>query len=615
MQLFRFECRLILRHKLYMLYVLLFLILFYISVHPFSLGENFAPMDEAHILLRLLLEDSEKSEIQNEFLEEKLEILVSANTNGMNPQDIRELQEKISFIEGHMYVTLSAEQESFLEDKANEVVKKISNGKYCKSELISMDTAKFQELEIAMSSEEMNKVLDEVNEELGGWTHFAANGLDEGESFRKDCVEIGAYNESLENEFQKDGSSRSLIRNEILAKYDREVEKSGYVGMFVPYVLDKLGLILSLTIAFVLAIFHISNQGCTKDVIAIKSGSAARYMGTKCVAIVFMVFVPCLISVLLLNAKLCMQGVSFGYKVNPCVMLIGTVLILLPEVIFLTLLGMLAMIILNSAIVQFLLGAVFFGISVNDFYGVYGLNRIVLRFKLMANGDLVEMFWKDIKENRIFVFLLSIGIFGILVFVYHLQKYGKVFWGIDWLQKKKEKVYLWKGEKESKFEIKKMQRKEETDFSGSSIYKYLFQLGYWKGAVYCVILDILSYVVFHEDMTSEQIFMRFLPLNAIILFSSIGFAEQEGNCGELIAMKNRIHIYLIQFIMSCVLVLIFVYGFGIIFYDCSQGVIVDVMIFSMMLGSIYTIFKQKFGVVNGTFIAVMVYVFTAISML
>lgn len=35
----------------------------------------------------------------------------------------------------------------------------------------------------------------------------------------------------------------------------------------------------------------------------------------------------------------------------------------------------------------------------------------------------------------------------------------------------------------------------------------------------------------------------------------------------------------------------------------------------MMRGSIYTTFKQKFGVVNGTFIAVMVYVFTAISML
>lgn len=158
-----------------------------------------------------------------------------------------------------------------------------------------------------------------------------------------------------------------------------------------------------------------------------------------------------------------------------------------------------------------------------------------------------------------------------------------------------------------------MQRKEEIDFSGSSIYKYLFQLGYWKGAVYCVILDVLSYAVFHEDMTSEQIFMRFLPLNAIILFSSIGFAEQEGNCGELIVIKNRMHIYLVQFIMSCVLVLIFVCGFGIFFYACSQGVIVGVIIFSMILGSIYTIFKQKFGVVNGTFIAVMVYVFAAIS--
>ena len=79
-------------------------------------------------------------------------------------------------------------------------------------------------------------------------------------------------------------------------------------------------------------------------------------------------------------------------------------------------------------------------------------------------------------------------------------------------------------------------------------------------------------------MTNEQIFIRFLPLNAIILFSSIGFAEQEGHCSELIVIKNRIHIYLRQFIVSSVLVTVFVCGFGTICFGCSRGVIMAVAI-------------------------------------
>lgn len=141
----------------------------------------------------------------------------------------------------------------------------------------------------------------------------------------------------------------------------------------------------------------------------------------------------------------------------------------------------------------------------------------------------------------------------------------------------------------------------------------MFQLGYIKSVVYCIILDIASYWIFYEDMSSEQIFMRFLPLNAIIIFSGIGFAEQEGQCSELIIIKNSIHIYFIQFIVSNILVIAFVCSFGIVFFACSREVVVGVILFSLILGGVYTAFKHKFGVVSGTFIAVMIYIFAAIN--
>jgi len=204
-------------------------------------------------------------------------------------------------------------------------------------------------------------------------------------------------------------SSITCSGEELLANYDREVEKSGYTGMFVPYILDKLGLILSLSMAFVLALFHFSSDGSTKDVIAIKQCSAFKYIGTKCAGMVCMAFLPCLVSIFFLNIRLCMQGMSFGYDVNPYSMFIGAFLVLLPQIIFLTVIGMLATIILNSLVAPFLLEAVFFCVSVNDFYGCYGLDRIVLRFNLLAHSDLACVFLKDAPRR------LSLWIaFGVL---------------------------------------------------------------------------------------------------------------------------------------------------------------------------------------------------------
>lgn len=608
MQLFRFECRLIIKHKLYALYVISFLLLFFLTIQPFSLGKNFAPMDESHILLRMLLKDSEKKEIQNEFLEDRLEALVSANVDGR-------LTEEILFVEEHRNIILSGNQKSFLDKKTNEVINKLGNGNYSKNELLAMDTTQFQKLEIALSVVEINLLLDEVDKELGGWTHFAAYGLDDGESYRKDCVEIGAYNNSFGNRYQPDGSSIRCSGEELLTNYDMEVEKSGYTGMFVPFVLDKLGLMLSLSMAFVLALFHLSHQGCTKDVIAIKECSAFKYIGTKCAGMVCMAFLPCLVSILFLNIRLCMQGMSFGYDVNPYSMFIGAFLVLLPQIIFLTVIGMLATIILNSLVAPFLLEAVFFCVSVNDFYGCYGLDRIVLRFNLLAHSDLACVFLKDVIWNRIVICFFSVVIFGLLILLYHMQKYGKVVWRFPWIQGKQEKLSLWKKNVENLLERKRIQKQEESGFGKRSILSYLFQLGYWKGVGYCLILDMVVGYIFQGDMTGEEILMRFFPLNAIVLFSVIGFAQQEGHCSDLIMLKNRIHIYLQQFITSGLLVTMFVCGFGKICFGCSWGVIGDVLLFSMILGSIYTVFRKQLGVVIGTFSAVLIYIFVAISML
>lgn len=51
MQLFLLECKLIAKHKLYVLFCLVLVFLFVLMARPFSMGKNLEPLDEMHILV------------------------------------------------------------------------------------------------------------------------------------------------------------------------------------------------------------------------------------------------------------------------------------------------------------------------------------------------------------------------------------------------------------------------------------------------------------------------------------------------------------------------------------------------------------------------------------
>ena len=51
MQLFLFECKLIVKHKLYVLFCLVLVFLFVLTAWPFSMGKNLEPLDEMHVLV------------------------------------------------------------------------------------------------------------------------------------------------------------------------------------------------------------------------------------------------------------------------------------------------------------------------------------------------------------------------------------------------------------------------------------------------------------------------------------------------------------------------------------------------------------------------------------
>lgn len=628
MRLFLLECSLIGRHKLYRLFLFSFLLLAYVTIQPFSIGENFAPMDAEHIWVRMLLEDSEQNELKNEYMEMELEenkksieqlqlvkvassVLTLEQSLALEEQR-KDLEEKNVFLMQNMVIPLSEEQKNMLEENAQKVLQSMC---YTKKQILEMDTAKFQQIDIAMSKQEIKEMLDEVDAKLGGVSHFSREAAVTGENYRKQCVEIGGYNESLGNLYQADGSCQQLTHEEMLANYREQLQTSGYIAMFTPFLCDKLAFILCLSMAFLLAVFPLQDQGCTKDVIAMKRISALSYMKNKYFSMVCMAFLPCILFGIVMDIKLCIQAVDFGYTVNPFYLPAAICGILLPEILFLAGAGILASLLIKNVIVPFLVEAVFFGISVEDVYGNYGFNRPLIRFNLKANMQLIDVYLQDIIENRIFFTVLSGVVFAVVVWVSYIKKYGNLSPAFGKLYDKKEYVHAWI--KEMKMELEEMQRQKRIEKFGrnTNVYQYLFQLGYKKGIISCLCLDIAAMVLVGE-MGSYHLFQRFLPLNGIILFSSIGFAEQEGDCRMLVLIKDRIHIGQIQFVVSTVLALLFVWGAGKGMLGNSESTCLFVSFFTIGLGIIYSfVSKSRYGVSGGAFAAVMVYILAAVTIL
>lgn len=390
------------------LFLFSFFLLAYVTIQPFSIGENFAPMDAKHIWVRMLLEDSVQDELENDYMGmqleknieiiEELQLAVASSSLTLEKritlqEQLKDLEEENTFLAQNMVIQLSEEQKTVLKENAQKVSQAIGDGSYTKKQILAMDTARFQQMDIILSEQEINKILDEVDANLGGVSHFARKDIPADADYRKDCVEIGGYNENIQNLYQADGSVQQLTHEEMLANYEEQLQTSGYIQMSAPFLCDKLALILCLSMAFILAIFPLENQSCTRDIMAMKRISALSYMKNKYFSVVCMTFLPCLVFGFAMDVKLCMQAIDFSYTINPFYLPAAICIILLPEILFLTGASMLASLLFNSTIVPFLLEAIFFGISVEDFYGRYRRISSLSAFSAPKWHSSVLMHW------------------------------------------------------------------------------------------------------------------------------------------------------------------------------------------------------------------------------
>ncbi len=214
-------------------------------------------------------------------------------------------KEEIDFLQQHARVEVSVTQKNAMQQMIQKVLRAIGNGSYTREQVLSWETEIFQKKPIYLTRKELDEILDEVNELPGGDTHFSEDN--KYGNYREACYEQGGYNQIFQNIIEGKNISRVSL-SEAVKRYDAEVEKTFYTGMFAPYLCDKLGRILCLSASFVLAVFQICLSSGTRDMLAMRSISTIKFLGIKYASMVFTKFLPVFLLIVITNIKVCLQG-------------------------------------------------------------------------------------------------------------------------------------------------------------------------------------------------------------------------------------------------------------------------------------------------------------------
>lgn len=621
MRLFLFECKLLLKNKLYVLYCILFLVLFFLTVQPGQLGKDLKPLDWKHFFVQTLLEDSEKDKIVNTYMLEDLDNLERSQATivqGGDEEQIRELQEQIACYEANAIKEVTQKVREQLDCLIAQIMPKIGDGKYTKEQLLEMDSDVFQNMEISLSKKELNQVFKQVDKILGGNTYYVTTDA-YGNNYQKQCLDLGGYNPDFQWKIRKDGKrGEELSLEEAVNYYEKEVEYFSYSGMFTGFLCDKIGSILCLILCILLATFYLSDQSGIRDIIYRKPVSSCRFILEKYFSMVCMGILPCILALCIGNIALYMRGTSYGYDVNFFRVYPLFFIWILPELLFILSIGMFTILCFDNLLIPFFVEAIFFGLSVDDFYGNYGYSRAVLRYTLIAQSEFWEQSTQAIYENRFFYCCISAMIIGGAIVFYHLKKSGVRFIWLEWIACLKERSKE-KGKKMVQFLFVKLGIDETIrarEKKEKGIFYYQWKLGFAKSLLLCVVFDVASYLCFPQDMDRIEYCFRFLVINGIILFSGIGLQEKAGNCTDIVTLHNTKRVRVLQNFFAFVLLSVWNYIFCCSIISPDSGVCFFVTIYGLILGEICTVVsKLKCGVIGGVTASLLVYIVGVISMM
>lgn len=501
-------------------------------VNPISYFKNVAPMDEKHILALQIVKDSQKNQLENIFIDFIIDELNNSLLSAKIDDDtdlIKEIESKIELLNDNKIVYMNAEKKKALVEISNYIVERIDNGNLSYTDIINMDTALFQKYNIDISEETFDSLLDKLDNILGGYTYYSDYFFMDHSDFRRDLVELNGYNNYASSVI----GVNDIEMDELLEYYYSEVNDYGYCSLFTFYLIDKIEIIICLLLPLVMLIYNNSNKKGVKDLIYIKKITSFKVIILSFFGIIVSVIIPILLILVLYTFSLNICALEIGYTLDCFGLLLNGLVVVFPEIIFMTALDILIIFFTDSFIPTILVSSLVFGISVDDYIGRYEFNRVIIRFNYIGNVRFIDNDLSKIVDNRLAVMFVGFVIILIVVAVYSLGR-NSIFTCNNRYKSIQSKI-------RSIINISclKMKLNKKNKYKSRNIFVYQYKIEY----KYCIFLGFLFsglvYILFVGDMEAPMIIRRFYPMTVLIIFLVYNRRKTLYSAYEIIELKKR----------------------------------------------------------------------------
>lgn len=532
MNLLLFEVKKIILNKIYMFFCLIFMSFMILMVNPISYFKNVAPMDEKHILALQIVKDSQKNQLENIFIDFIIDELNNSLLSAKIDDDtdlIKEIESKIELLNDNKIVYMNAEKKKALVEISNYIVERIDNGNLSYTDIINMDTALFQKYNIDISEETFDSLLDKLDNILGGYTYYSDYFFMDHSDFRRDLVELNGYNNYASSVI----GVNDIEMDELLEYYYSEVNGYGYCSLFTFYLIDKIEIIICLLLPLVMLIYNNSNKKGVKDLIYIKKITSFKVIILSFFGIIVSVIIPILLILVLYTFSLNICALEIGYTLDCFGLLLNGLVVVFPEIIFMTALDILIIFFTDSFIPTILVSSLVFGISVDDYIGRYEFNRVIIRFNYIGNVRFIDNDLSKIVDNRLAVMFVGFVIILIVVAVYSLGR-NSIF-----TCNNRYKSIQYKIRSIINISCLKMKLNKKNKYKSRNIFVYQYKIEY----KYCIFLGFLFsglvYILFIGDMEAPMIIRRFYPVTVLIIFLVYNRRKTLYSAYEIIELKKR----------------------------------------------------------------------------
>ncbi|SHK44398.1 ABC-2 family transporter protein [Clostridium cavendishii DSM 21758] len=249
-----------------------------------------------------------------------------------------------------------------------------------------------------ISETDFINVLDEIDKIIGGGSNY-------GEKFRDALFQTGAsYEVALE-------------------EYNAIVKEDKITNAYAREFADYMGITAGIFPIFIAAFVLIKDmKSRTQEIIFTKKVSSLKYILTKYLATIVAFIIPYFILATYETVIFSKVGAELNVAIDYFAFYKYVLTWILPTLMFVTALGMILAVVVKNPIPAIIIQILLWIVSITELRGSYGIQKILIRYnEITSNAEYIK-YINNIAINRVFYFVLSIGILMLTIYIYNRRR-------------------------------------------------------------------------------------------------------------------------------------------------------------------------------------------------